>query len=163
LVCAALKAKHLSASLCGGPYGGAIGYLGRTPDQMLATIGQSFPLYWGYLPGLVLALVPIATTTWVRRHWVFALASMVAIAPLFVIAADYGRWITLVVLELVICLMATEKAPTASIPWTGVGAVVYVASWGIPHWAASTGRPVWPWLGALKEITYWLVTNGPRR
>jgi hypothetical protein len=82
---------------------------------------------------------------------------------LFVIAADYGRWTTLLVLELVICLMATEKVPTSAISWTGVGAVVYVTSWGIPHWVASTGRPFWPWLGALKEITYWLITNGPHR
>jgi|SRR5664279_522885 len=58
---------------------------------MIVTVGQSFPLYWGYLLGLVLALVPIATTTWVRQHWRWALMSALAIVPLFVIAADYAR------------------------------------------------------------------------
>ena len=161
MVCSALQGKGLSSRLCGGPFGGAIGYLGKTPDQMIVTVGQSFPLYWGYLPGLVLALVPIATTTWVRQHWRWALMSALAIVPLFVIAADYGRWMTLLVLELLICLMATEKTPTSSIRWNGMAAVLYATLWGIPHWTFAMGKPSWPWLGAAKEITYFLMTNGP--
>jgi len=161
MVCSALQGKGLSSRLCGGPFGGAIGYLGKTPDQMIVTVGQSFPLYWGYLPGLVLALVPIATTTWVRQHWRWALMFALAIVPLFVIAADYGRWMTLLVLELLICLMATEKTPTSSIRWNGMAAVLYVTLWGIPHWTFAMGKPSWPWLGAAKEITYFLMTNGP--
>jgi len=161
MVCSALQGKGLSSRLCGGPFGGAIGYLGKTPAEMIVTVGQSFPVYWGYLPGLVLALVPIATTTWVRQHWRWALVSALAVVPLFVIAADYGRWTTLLVLELLICLMATEKTPTSSITWNGVAAVLYVTLWGIPHWTFTTGKPSWPWLGAAKEITYFLMTNGP--
>jgi hypothetical protein len=109
----------------------------------------------------VLALVPIATTTWVRQHWRWALMFALAIVPLFVIAADYGRWMTLLVLELLICLMATEKTPTSSIRWNGMAAVLYVTLWGIPHWTFAMGKPSWPWLGAAKEITYFLITNGP--
>ena len=44
MVCSALQGKGLSSRLCGGPFGGAIGYLGKTPDQMIVTVGQSFPL-----------------------------------------------------------------------------------------------------------------------
>jgi hypothetical protein len=161
MVCSALQGKGLSARLCSGPFGGAIGYLGKTPAEMIVTVGQSFPAYWGYLPGLVLALVPIATTTWVRQHWRWALVSALAVVPLFVVAADYGRWITLLVLELLICLMATERTPTSSITWNGVAAVLYVTLWGIPHWTFATGKPSWPWLGAAKEITYFLMINGP--
>jgi hypothetical protein len=160
-VCAALQGKGLDAGLCGGPFGGAIGYLGKTPAQMIDTVGQSFPLYWGYLPWLVLGLLPLATTTWVRRHWGWALASALALVPLFVIAADYGRWITLLVLELLICLMATEPKPAGSIGWSGLATVLYLTTWGIPHWTSAQMRPPWPWLGAAKEITNFLIANGP--
>jgi hypothetical protein len=49
MVCSALQGKGLSSRLCGGPFGGAIGYLGKTPDQMIVTVAQSFPLYWPWL------------------------------------------------------------------------------------------------------------------
>ena len=89
----------------------------------------------------MLALVPIATTTWVRQHWRWALMSALAIVPLFVIAADYARWITLLVLELLICLMATERTPTSSIGWNGMASVLYVTLWGIPQCTFTMGRP----------------------
>ena len=49
MVCSALQGKGLSSRLCGGPFGGAIGYLGKTPDQMIVTVAQSFPLSWPWL------------------------------------------------------------------------------------------------------------------
>lgn len=155
-VCDSLRAKGLDRSqLCDG----AIGYLSWTGDQMLSVIRESFPLYWGYLPLMALSLLPIVSTRWFRAHWWLAIACVVAVAPLFVVAADYGRWTSVLVVELVICLMATHGTQTESNQWTPVASVLYVTTWGIPHWLAPGME--WPWLGALKEVTQFLAGHGP--
>lgn len=156
-VCEAVRAKGLDhPRLCEG----AISYIGWTSDQMVAHLRGNFPFYWGFFLLIALGLIPLLTTHWARRHWLLALSCAVAVAPLFLIATDYGRWASLVVVELVLCLMATESRVTGPGDWSPGAAALYVTTWGLPHWLdASQGS--WPWLGALHEVLDLVARHGP--
>lgn len=157
-VCQAVRAKGLdSPALCDG----SIRYLGWTGGQMLRVIRDSFPLYWGYLAMVALGLLPIATSSWFRKYWRVVALCIVALAPLFLVSADYGRWTSIIVMELLICLMATQPKPDGSVQWTPVAVLLYVTTWGIPHWIGPEDTD-WPWRGAMHDVLKFLTRYGPR-
>lgn len=155
-VCSAVRQHGLTApGLCNN----SIAYLGATGSDELHYIRASFPLYWGYAPWFALSVLPLATTTWLRQN-LLAAACVATIAPLFLSGVDYGRWMSILVLELVICLAATSDRVEARPPWTPLAVVLYVTLWGLPF-AVSQQTTEWPLLGAAKVVTDLLISHGP--
>lgn len=151
IVCGAVVQHGMAKpGLCGG----AIMDLGQSLGYSLARVGLYFPLYLGYVPLAVVAALPLATTPWLRRNWRWALVSTVAVAPLFVIGIDYGRWLHLWFMMLAICVASAPRAQVESRAWTPLSTVLYVALPGIPHadplLVFRTDR--WPFVGLLASI-----------
>lgn len=157
-VCTAVRQHGLTnPELCDN----SIAFLGVTGSEELQYVRASFPLYWGYLPWFALSLLPIATTTWLRKHWLATAACAAAIAPLFLLGIDYGRWISLLVLELVICIAATTDRVETRLPWTPLAVICYTTLWGIPF-ALPPETIDWPLSGAAKVVTDLLISQGPQ-
>lgn len=138
---------YTAADLCSG----AIDAIGWTSQFTLDSVAESFPLYAGYAPLILLALVPVLLTPWFRANWGWAVFIAVAFIPLFVIVTDYGRWTNMIVMALMFCIAASPIESAVSRAWTWLAAVLYTTLWGLPHWlAADTAQ--WPWLGLVKII-----------
>jgi len=102
-------------------------------------------------------VLPIALSGWLRRYWAWGLAALVGIAPLFVLGIDYGRWVHILVIELAICMIASNLALIESKLWNPLSALLFVSLWGIPH-AAPTLPDVagWPFKGLLATLINWM-------
>ena len=74
---------------------------------------------------------------------------------------DYGRWISLLVLELVICIAATTDRVETRLPWTPLAVICYVTLWGLPF-ALPPETIDWPLSGAAKVVTDLLISQGPQ-
>ncbi|CAN5225339.1 hypothetical protein BH09ACT5_BH09ACT5_17070 [soil metagenome] len=148
-VCQAVRDHgYTAARLCTG----AIDAIGWTSQYTLASVAESFPLYLGYLPLLVLALIPAVASAWIRQNRIWAVVIAGAFLPLFVIVTDYGRWIDMVVMALLFCIAASGRALSFSRLWTPLAVVLYVALWGLPHWLPADYDGPWPWFGLLQSI-----------
>ncbi|MBX3099965.1 MAG: hypothetical protein KF761_10340 [Salinibacterium sp.] len=146
------------ADLCSG----AIDAIGWTSQYTLDSVTASFPLYVGYLPLALLAIIPVLTTPWIRRNWGWALLIALAFLPLFVIVTDYGRWINMIVMALVFCIAAGPIQNTFSRAWTWLTVILYTTLWGLPHWLPADFAQPWPWLGLAKVIGSTLIDTVAR-
>lgn len=147
-ICDVVRAHGYTAvDLCSG----AIDAIGWTSQFTLDSVVESFPLYAGYLPLLVLALIPVVLTPWFRANWGWAVFVAIAFVPLFVIVTDYGRWINMIVMALVFCIAASPVESSVARAWTWLTAILYTTLWGLPHWLA-VGTEQWPWLGLVKVV-----------
>ena len=141
---------------------GAIDAIGWTSQYTLDSVTASFPLYVGYLPLALLALIPVLTTPWLRRNWAWALLIAAAFVPLFVIVTDYGRWINMIVMALIFCIVAGPAQNTFSRAWTWLTVILYTTLWGLPHWLPADYAQPWPWLGLAKVISSTLIDTVAR-
>lgn len=128
----------------------AIEALSWSTDYVLQEQAARFPLYWGYLILLPLALLPIAVSPWLRRHWPWFVATVIAVAPLYVIGQDYGRWAHLLVMLPALAIMAEPPAAAEWPRWRGGWAFAYLTLWALPHWLRADDA--WPWLGFFVGI-----------
>ncbi len=152
-LCQAVVDHGLGTNLCTG----AIAWMGRGLDDSLRAVGQTLPVYSGYLFMFVLALLPIAVSPWLRRYWPWAVAAVVGVAPLFVLGIDYGRWIHILVIELMICMIAGNVALIESKLWNPLSASLFISLWGLPHAAPTPPLVVgWPFKGLLATLTQWM-------
>lgn len=140
-VCGSVISRGLNRELCDG----AIGMLGQTPAEAVEQVAVRFPLYWGYVVLLPLALLPVLTTPWLRRNWPVFVATAATIAPLYVLGQDWGRWAHLLAMTPALAVMAAGPAAAASRGWKGGRTAVYVGLWGLPHWMFADAT--WPLLG----------------
>lgn len=148
-ICDVVRGHGFSrADLCTG----AIDAIGWTSEFTLRSVAESFPLYAGYLPLAILAILPVITTSWFRRNWGWALFIALAFVPLFVIVTDYGRWLNMIVMALLFCIAASPAHDTASRAWTWLSVVLFVTLWGLPHWLPAEYDQPWPWLGLVKVV-----------
>lgn len=138
-VCRTVVADGLNRELCYG----AIAMIGQPLEAALEAVAIRFPLYWWFLALLPLALLPLLTTPWLRRHWRWFVATAVLVAPLYVIAEDYGRWAHLLVMTPALAVMAGDLRDVASRWWNGWLTVGYLTLWGLPHWLFPDDA--WPW------------------
>jgi hypothetical protein len=153
LLCDAVVSQGLGANLCTG----AIAWIGRDLDASFQMIDKYLAVHSGYLAMLALGVLPIALSGWLRRYWAWGLAALVGIAPLFVLGIDYGRWVHILVIELAICMIASNLALIESKLWNPLSALLFVSLWGIPH-AAPTLPDVagWPFKGLLATLINWM-------
>ena len=152
-VCATVREHGFTGpELCGSDAtgGGAIEAIGWTSERAIMDVIVSFPLYVGYLPFILLALVPVVVSQWFRRNWAWAALVVLGILPLFAVVTDYGRWTHIIVIALTICMTADNPNGVQARFWNPVVAFLYVSLWGIPHHLAPDGG--WPWLGLIRSI-----------
>lgn len=136
------------ADLCSG----AIDAIGWTSEFTLNEVAVRYPLYLGYLPLAVLAVIPVLTTPWFRRNWIWALVVAAAFVPLFVIVTDYGRWINMIVMALLFCIAAGPAQQAVSRAWNWLAAILFVVLWGLPHWLPAGYDEPWPWRGLVATV-----------
>lgn len=152
-LCQAVVDHGLGNNLCTG----AIAWMGRGLDDSLRAVDQTLPVYSGYLFMLVLAVLPIVVSPWLRRYWPWAVAALVGVAPLFVLGIDYGRWIHILVVEVMICMIAGNVALIESKLWNPLSATLFLSMWGLPHAAPTPPLVVgWPFKGLVATLTQWL-------
>ncbi|MDQ7993314.1 MAG: hypothetical protein AAGC63_06565, partial [Propionicimonas sp.] len=99
---------------------------------------------------LPLALAPVLTSPWLRRHWPWFLCTALLVLPLYLIAEDYGRWAHLLVMAAALAIMAGDLREVSSRLWTGWTTVPYLVLWGLPHWLFPDDP--WPWLGLVPSL-----------
>lgn len=135
------------------PCGGAVATLGTGVADGMALVGLGWPGYAGYPFILALAMLPIALSPWLRRHWRWALAAAVATLPLYVVAVDYGRWGHLLFIELMICLMLSPGRDAHSDLWTPLAGLLFIGVAGVPNAGPMNGSLHWPLGGLLGTVT----------
>ncbi|PFG17170.1 hypothetical protein ATK74_1732 [Propionicimonas paludicola] len=142
---------------------GAISALGWSSQEGLELVRTSLPMQVGYLPLLILAVLPIAVSPWLRHNWAWALASLLGVAALFVVGVDYGRWAHILVMSLAICIAASGPEAVESKLWNPISAVLFVSTWGLRHYQPPEAAPEdWPFLGALRVVMEHLSGLLPR-
>jgi len=145
-ICRSVLAQGLNRELCYG----AIGMIGQPMSEALEAVAIRFPLYWWFVLLLPLALLPVLTSPWLRRHWRWFVVTVVLVLPLYVIAEDYGRWAHLLVMAAGLAIMAGDLRGVACRFWNGWTTVPYLVLWGLPHWLFPEGP--WPWLGLVPAL-----------
>ena len=131
-ICTALRNNGFNGSdICSG----AINAIGWTSSYTLNKVQESFPLYIFYLPLFALAVAPLVLSRVLVGLEKFALISFFTISPLFFVVNDYGRWISLYYVSIVIILIASNRIEScnASIMDNKKVALLFLLSWGLPH------------------------------
>jgi hypothetical protein len=159
-ICRAIGSHGVRSSLfCKG----AISALGWSSEEGLDLVRTSLPMQVGYLPLLVLAVLPIAVSPWLRRNWGWALASLLGVTGLFVVGVDYGRWAHILVMTLAICIATGGAAAVESSLWNPISVVLFTSTWGLRHYQPPEAAPGdWPFLGALRVVMEYLSGVLPR-
>lgn len=151
-ICATVREHGFTGpAICSG----AIDWLQMSMADGIHGVVDSFPLFLGYIPLLVLAAVPFALAPWVRRNILWTVLVTGAFVPLMVIAQDEGRWIAAIATALFFCIAARPVEEGESRAWTWLAAVLYTTLWGIPYWLPADHTTAWPWLGLAHTLGSW--------
>lgn len=147
-VCDSIITKGFSESYCGG----AINLIGFQVSEYFDLVVEHFPMnsiyFFIFLP---LALAPIFSTSWVKENRIFLLFFVVIVAPLFIVAVDYGRTIAMFTTGLSLCVMANTNAIKSNINWTATKVIPFVTLWGLPGYIGPQIQS-FPWLGPFEWI-----------
>jgi len=134
-ICESLQHRGLTSDICSG----AIKALGVDSSsgwkQVMARIQHYAFLY---PPLFVLAMIPLSLTDWWSRRLPVLLVGFVFVAPLFLVAKDWGRWIHVyfsMISVLLLCDSSNIKTRIYKLPLIGV--IIYAGVWSIPHSGAS--------------------------
>ncbi|MCS6889680.1 MAG: hypothetical protein NZQ09_15850 [Chloroflexus sp.] len=168
-ICASLQPNLPRDCIEQGSLHGAIAFLGATTQQGIQftrffTTAETTNVY--LITGL-LSAIPIIVTTTTYRLWqhvarnTVILAgslwglSLIATIPLFIVAADYGRFINIHVTCTTLILASLIQAHQATYPslpqpknvMAWIGAILFIASWRLPMWLFfATYERAFPWL-----------------
>lgn len=159
-ICRAIGGHGVRSSLfCKG----AISALGWSSQEGLDLVRTSLPMQIGYLPLLVLAVLPIAVSPWLRRNWGWALATLLGVAALFIVGVDYGRWTHVLVMTLAICIATGGATAVESCLWNPISVILFTSTWGLRHYQPPEAAPGdWQFLGALRVVMEYLSGLLPR-
>jgi len=149
-ICAATRAGCYSAAK----------WLGQsTMDNIHYTLetqsAGDVAMFGGLAPLCALPLLGVRAIGLSRRQQVLVLAIVVAfVAPLFVLAADWGRWVQMALYPL--CLVALAGVPDGFVQYRRIlpawAAVLYVSSWNLMHAHSGLGVRALLMLPALGGI-----------
>jgi len=138
VICKSLTGQGLDPTICNG----AIAWSADDFVTSVARVGDMLGIGSLSVPLLLLiALTPLFFTSFfdARMSLWFGVA-LITLAPLFVVAIDWGRWVYVAVF-LVFCLALSEEVAITR-KFTRVQAflgVVYLISWSIPHCCVGGG------------------------
>ena len=147
-VCDSIINKGYSESYCGA----AINLIGLQLSDYFNLAVEHFPMnsiyFFIFLP---LALIPIFSTSWIKKNRTFLLFFVIIVAPLFIVAVDYGRTIAMFTTGLSLCVMANTNDIKSNVNWTATKAIPFVTLWGLPHYIGPQIKS-FPWLGPFELI-----------
>jgi hypothetical protein len=114
--------------------------------------------FWIYLPLLSLALVPILISNWFKvdqQSLGVVSIGFICIAPLFVVAFDWGRWIHIFIFFTSTLMLASSVRMTIRIPTLPASIIaLYLSLWMIPTLYVS---------GSATNGLLWRVISGFQR
>jgi len=111
---------------------GAISALSLSLNDALSHFKSDYPGYLLYFVLLIVACIPIFTSSWLRANLIWAILIFFGVSPLFFVAWDYGRWIFIFIVSITICMATSnETRPTQS--WSLLQALVFTCFWGVSH------------------------------
>lgn len=145
LVCSALEPYHLKSDICDG----AISWLMRDANYAHQEVIDAGPIVWlNYLFLGTISVLPFLLFKADKSLLVFYLFSIVGIAPLFYLAADYGRWISMIVTSsMLVTIWLRPNVIQHSLNKFGFIGFIYVSSWALPNFGHEK-----PGLGLLSQI-----------
>jgi hypothetical protein len=159
LVCEKVKSSGFDPMLnCQG----AIGTLGYSLAQALEHFKSDYPSYILYLPLALLGLLPICLTSWFKSHLPLVKQTILITLPLFLVAWDYGRWISIVVSQLTVLILMEvnlakrrESLSTIVLPFKlKLMLLTSCCFWGLGH----GGNPLTNgWIGLLPSLGRFLI------
>ena len=154
VICSGLRLNHgFSRQICDlGGGNGAIVAIGWPTSKYINDTIHSFPAYFVYLLFLALAMLPFYLffgKPFLNRSWKYFLL----LTPLFILAIDYGRWISLFVICLILLSMIENQEIQSKINLHPIFYLIFIFCWGFQHffnhfvflnliakfWAISTG------------------------
>jgi hypothetical protein len=128
-LCNEIKSIGLDSSLCGG----SIQALRLDIGDVIKSNLELFPLYITYIPLFGWALIPVMSSVWFKNNIKSVLAMTCFIAPLFILASDYGRWIFMFNIQIVICMFAMETTQNIFSRVRTYRLMLFLVSFSIPH------------------------------
>jgi len=129
-MCANLAANGLTdRRICSG----GIYWIGQNLASNVDQLLQCFPEYFIYLLFGLLAISPYFFTRLISAHKTYFFWAAGFIAPLFLIAFDFGRWISIFIITTLIVILAVDDIPVIKNRNIKYIAIAYVSLWGIPH------------------------------
>ena len=117
---------------------GAIFYILNNVYDGMKLVASMFPGYFAYFPMLMLAISPLLLTNYWKGRVAFLLVGFISLSPIFVVAADWGRWIHIYIFMVFILLLfdsLNKHIEIINIPLFIV--FVYCGFWSIPHYHAA--------------------------
>jgi hypothetical protein len=145
-ICNSVVTRGFDNRICDG----AIDWLRVGLSGQIHGVVEILPRYLPVYPLLaVVAILPLFTSDWLRKNLMVAAIGLGAIAPLFVIALDWGRWLHIYFFFLFVLVLAEsvwQDVKIRSWPiWVLIG---YLCVWNLPH----VGGTDEPFLGFVQRL-----------
>ena len=129
-ICSSWTAAGLDRSLCSG----ALQFHSRSLSDSVELTKGMFPAYLSLVPLALLSVLPFIVLRVPRRIWWLLGATFVALAPLFLVAIDYGRWVFVGVgLVSLTCLATWTQDDFGTARASTWMAIAFVALWSFPY------------------------------
>ncbi len=112
---------------------GAIATIDMPLNEAIVNLIGMYPDYLFYLPLFIFAITPFFIIDWFSENIMWILFFFLFTFPLYVIAWDYGRWISLFFMQTVICFIATGNVSSKFRRINPIMIVFYVLFWGVWH------------------------------
>lgn len=139
---------------------GAISTIDMPLNQAIKLLTHMYPDYLFYAPLLLATIMPFFFIDWFKHnvYWIFFF--FLFTSPLYVIAWDYGRWISLFFMESIICLTSVGSISYYYKNSSRLFIVFYALFWGIWH----GGSPIQNGLiggiySIIKDIRHLLIIS----
>lgn len=145
LVCSALDPYHLKSDICDG----AISWLKHDASFAHQEVVDFGPAVWlNYLFLGIISILPFLLLKMDKSLLCFYLFSIAGIAPLFYLASDHGRWISMIVTSsMLVTIWLRPSIIQNSLNKFGYAGFIYVSSWALPNCGHDR-----PGLGLLSQI-----------
>jgi hypothetical protein len=134
----------------------SISSMGWPASLQLSKVFAHIQVHSVYLIFFALALLPIYLSSWWKQNWPFFLAVLVCVSPAFMIATDYGRWVSIIIMCLTLTIMShSEEYKVHSFFNNRIVGLIYICSWGMP-WYADFLKDI-KWLGFFSTVFSWVA------
>jgi hypothetical protein len=138
VICNSLVQRSLDPNICSG----AISALKEDTSSSIQRVIEMFgPHSFSVIQVAFLAFVPtVFTSFWKKKLLVLLIVSIVFIAPLFVLAIDWGRWIYILAFMFYCLLLSENVSIRLSFQYSYlIVGLLYLTMWSIPHCCVGGG------------------------